>query len=349
MVKLARILAALTLVSLLLLSLACGDDDDTGSDADNGDDALAATETSSATEATRSFVDVRGKAIDVPNEPQRIVAIHDINAGAHLLSLGAPVVGMSQRDSGVREDISRYFDLDGIASVGVTYEPDIEAIAALNPDLIVGEGFNGQGMDQFMNDGVQAQLETIAPVVYIDTFRPVEEVMADFAELIGADAQERFQQQQTEFDGVIEEIRAILGDRWGSTTVSNVDTSTEGGLQIWGPTALAPTDILTRVGAQWPDLMLEAGEPENGGYIGGVSLERIGDLEADIILVTTAHGAGVLGNALYQQMSAVKAGQVIDLSEPTAGSHYANYLYVARFLLNQLTAMEPIDTDIVVE
>jgi iron complex transport system substrate-binding protein len=289
---------------------------------------------------------VRGAPVEVPGSPRRIVAVHDINAGAHLLSLGAPVVGMAVRESGVRNDISRYFDVDGIMPVGVVYEPDIESIAALAPDLIVGEGFNGAGM---FDDAVEQRLEAIAPVVYIDTFRPIEEVMEDFAELVGADAQSRLGDQKEEFDGVVEEIRALLEDEWDSTTVSMFDKSSDGTLQVWGSTALAATDILTRVGARWPDIVLQADQPENGGYLGGVSLERIGDLAADVVIITTAFDTTLLDEAVFQQLGAVQAGQVVDFDEPTAGSHYPNYLFVARFLLERLNDMQPIDTSIVGE
>lgn len=193
------------------LLVACGDDGD--GDTSGQDDG-----------ATRAFVDVTGRSVEVPDRPRRIVAIHDINAGAQLLSLGAPVIGIATRDDGHRSDVTKYFDLDDIAEVGVTYAPNLEAIAALEPDLIVGEGFSGAGMDQFMDAGVQDRLTAIAPVVYIDTFRTVEEVMADFAELVGASATESVDDQQAEFESVLADLQDVLGDRWADVTAAYVQS-----------------------------------------------------------------------------------------------------------------------------
>ena len=44
---------------------------------------------------TRTFVDISGEPIEVPDRAERIVATNDQNAGAQLLSLGAPVVGIA--------------------------------------------------------------------------------------------------------------------------------------------------------------------------------------------------------------------------------------------------------------
>jgi iron complex transport system substrate-binding protein len=293
--------------------------------------------------ATRPFVDETGATIQVPDRPRRIVAIHDINAGGQLLSLGAPVVGISSRDDGFRRDITRYFDLDGVADVGLTYEPNLEAIAALEPDLIVGEGFDGGGMG--FDQSLQSSLEAIAPVVYIDTFRPVEEVMADFAELLGGGAVARFDQQKAELDGKVAELRAILGDRWDEVTASLIALNVNG-LEAWGPTSLPELDLLTRVGAGWVPLQIEADQDPNGGYIGGISTERLPEFSADLIVVQTAYGAEILDDPLYQALPAVQRGQVIEMAEPTAGSHFTNYRYVAGLLIDVLQSMT-IDTTIV--
>lgn len=290
---------------------------------------------------TRGFVDVTGETIEVPDRPRRIVAIHDINAGAQLLSLGAPVVGLATRDDGARADVTRYFDIDDIAEVGLTYEPNIEAIAALEPDLIVGEGFDGAGMDQFMAEGVQANLEAIAPVVYIDTFRPVEEVMADFQELVGNAATESVEDQAVEFASVLEELRDVLGDEWSDVAVSAVFSGEP--LSIPGPTDLVETDILSRVGVSFTQVVLDA---EAEGGFAELSNERVPELEADLLVITTAFDQTLMGNPLYQALAVVQAGQVYEIDEPSAGTHWTNYTAVAQGLLDALRAMD-VDTGIV--
>lgn len=84
----------------------------------------------------------------------------------------------------------------------------------------------------------------------------------------------------------------------------------------------------------------EADRPENGGSIGRLSFERLGEFDADLLLVATAFNRDVLSNPLYQSLGAVQAGRVIELGEPTSGSHYPNYVFVARFLLDALSKLD---------
>jgi len=308
---------------------------------------LAAQDAAACEYGFRPFVDVTGEPICVPDVPERIVAIHDINAGAQVLSLGGPLVGMASREDGFRADVARYFDLEVIVDIGGVYEPNLERILELQPDLIVHEGFDGQLF--LVDDEMLATLQSIAPVVAIDAFRPVEEVMADYQELLGDAATVALEDQQETFSGLLTDIEDILGDDWQNVTASYVDLANDGTLQIWGPTALVPLDILTRVGVTWVPIQQEAGSEENGGFIGGFSLERIDELNADLTLVDVRFTPDTVDNPLYQQLTAVQAGQVIILDEPFSGTHYPNYIATAEMLLDGLTALDDIDTDLVDE
>jgi len=308
---------------------------------------LAAQDTAACEDGFRPFVDVTGEPVCVPEVPERIVAIHDINAGVQVLSLGGPLVGMASREDGFRADVARYFDLEEIVDVGGVYEPNLERILELQPDLIVHEGFDGQLF--LVDDEMLATLQAIAPVVAIDAFRPVEEVMADYQELLGEAATIALEDQQETFNDLLTDIEDILGDDWQNVTASFVDIANDGNLQIWGPTALVPLDILTRVGVIWVPIQQEAGSEENGGYIGGFSLERIDELNADLTLVDVRFTPDTVDNPLYQQLTAVQAGQVIILDEPFSGTHYPNYIATAELLLDGLTALDDIDTDLVDE
>ena len=338
----SRLLLALLAV-LALLAAACGDDDDVSAADDGTEEPAAPSEDSestddedeSGTDGTRTFVDVAGEEIEVPDVPERIVAIHDINAGVQLLSLGAPVVGIATRDDGARADVTRYFDLEGIEEVGLTYEPNIEAIAALEPDLIVGEGYEGAGMDQFMTEGIQESLEQIAPVVYIDTFRPVEDVMADFEELVGDAATESVDEQEAEFESALEALRDVLGDGWSDVAVSAVFSGEP--LSIPGPTDQVETEILSRLGVGFTQVVQDA---EAEGGFAELSNERVPELEADLLVVTDAFDQTILDNPLYQALQVVQAGQVYEIDEPTSGTHWQNYTAVAEDLTAALSAMD---------
>jgi iron complex transport system substrate-binding protein len=308
------------------LLIACGDDDDAGAP---------------EAAATRDFIDVSGKAVQVPDRARRIVVTHDSNAGS-LLALGAPVVGLATRDGNV-DPLKRYFDIDSIETVGEYFEPNVEAIAALHPDLIVHEGYAGEVT---LPPDVMQQLQRIAPVVGIDVFRPVEEVMADVAELLGGDSEAEFERQKAEMESAIEELRTLLGERWPEVTASFVNENA-GVLEAWAPRTLEPSEILSRVGVQWVPLMLEAEKPEHDGYIADISLERLPEFAADLILVNTGYGSAINQHPLFLALEAVREGQVIELDETFGGAHFPAMLVLTRYLSEQIGAMQPLRTDIV--
>jgi iron complex transport system substrate-binding protein len=302
---------------------------------------------------TRTFIDVYGNPIEVPANPMRIVAIHDNNGGAQLLSLGAPVIGLPTRGGEIDPALGEIFDISGIAAVGETYEPDIEAILALEPDLIVGEGYAGQGMDRFMGAGIHESLLEIAPVVYIDTFRSVEDVMSDFAELLGDDYIGLMDEQKVEFDTLVADIEAILGDDWANVTAAYVSKhATAGTLQSAGPTGSTFTDILNRVGVSWVPLVIAAGSPENGGYLGEISNERMNEFESDLLIADAYYDQTILEDPLFLSLQVVEQEQVIvaELSDGNFwGTHFPIYMRAAQFLLDELNAIQPMNTDIVGE
>jgi iron complex transport system substrate-binding protein len=314
------ILAAAGLLS------ACGSDD-TAAPASGG--------------GTRTFVDVTGNGVEVPDVATRIVATNDQNAGAQLLSLGAPVVGIASRDGVIDPSIKAYFDVDDLVTVGEHFEPDIETIAGLRPDLIVHEGYQGAIS---MEDATLDELRQIAPVVGIDAFRPVEEVIGDHARLLGAAATARMDQQKAEFYEVLEELRAVLGDAWKDVVISlmvfNGDT-----MEAWAE--LGETDILTRVGTDVVPLMKDAALPENGGYIANISLGRIPEFSADIVMVDTSFGgAELLKNPIFQRLPAARAGQVVEIESSVSAVHFPGYVTFTKKMLEWMAGRD-LRTDLV--
>jgi iron complex transport system substrate-binding protein len=313
--------------------------------------ALAA-QTTECESGFRPFVDVREIIVCVPNVPQRIVAIHDSNAGAQVLSLGVPLVGMATRDGEFSPGITRYFDLSDVVPIGEYYTPNVELILTLQPDLIVHEGYlEGEVGTLYLEDGVLEALEAIAPVVAIDAFRPVAEVIADYEALLGDAAQVSGAEQQAELDQAIEELRALLGDDWRNVTVSWLGYF-EGDLRTIGSRTVSITNILSEVGVQWSAITQEADQPENGGHLAGISFERLDLFNADL-LIASLWDESLLDNPIYQALPVVQAGQAVELTgdvvRSMGGTHYTGYIDTARFLREQIEALMPLRTDIVTE
>ncbi len=118
---------------------------------------------------TRSFAAANG-AVDIPADPQRIVSLHDLSITLPLVEFGgtARIVGSHGRvdDQGQPyiRTVNTLFDVDfdnsAISFVGVFNQIDLEAIARLEPDLIIGRA----GSDDELLDN----LGKIAPTVLID-------------------------------------------------------------------------------------------------------------------------------------------------------------------------------------
>ena len=79
-----------------------------------------------------SVVDDRGQEIVIRAEPQRIVAVGALYAQV-LVDLGA-----MDRLVGIADSADNPAEVLGFASVGPTFAPSIEAILALDPDLVLG-------------------------------------------------------------------------------------------------------------------------------------------------------------------------------------------------------------------
>lgn len=269
------------------------------------------------TEEARTFRDGRGAEVRVPYSPKRVVAVHDTNAGLQTLSLGLMLDGMVTRGGRFNPDISEFYDLEGVEPVGEVYEPNLEAIAALEPDLIVGEAFEGGAT---LEPGVVERLEQLAPTVFMDVFRPVEDVMADFAGLY--DVRGELREQRTAYEERLRSFREGLGVDPEDVTVSFVQFQTEGNVVTFGLTVSPLQNVLTEVGFRWPE-MVERAEPD--AFI-EVSQERLSELDGDVIF-WEALGEGnerqasgsrrreVEAQPLFQKLAAVEAGQAFALPE----------------------------------
>jgi iron complex transport system substrate-binding protein len=290
---------------------------------------------------TREFVDIYGNSVKVPNEPKRIVAIHDGAGGLQVLELGGALIGMASRGGTLDVGGPVEYELDRVADAGEVYEPNIEAIVNLRPDLIVGEGYQGKGMDQFMTEGVQAQLESIAPVVYIDTFRPVDEVMADFAELLGPKAEARLDEISTDYRQAVAQAKERLAPKVAAgLTAVFVQMKAASTLDVWGDTSIPLTTTLTALGVPQPPVSNEKGP----GSLVSISLERLPDASADVIFLEAGGGefqGDYTGNPLWQALPAVKAGQVARTDDRAYGTSYATYSFVLGEVMKALGDADP--------
>lgn len=254
--------------------------------------------------ATRVFIDDAGRKIEVPVDPQRIVALFGGDGGIQTLSLGVPLVGLATR--GGELDL-KGLDLpsewlEGVAPIGEVFEWDIEAIAALQPDLIIGSAFQGEVFG--LAPEMLSKLERIAPFVALTSFKPIDQVMARFGELLGVDAE--VERQQAAFEARVADIRERMPVDPSQVTIASVYFFPDE-VRLNNQNVDALTQALHEIGVTFSPLVDEITET-NQLFM---SYERIGELNADLIFTN----AGPLPSAarqLFNRLPAVEAGQVYE-------------------------------------
>lgn len=224
----------------------------------------------------RAFTHLGGETC-IPEQPQRIVAARGDSIATPLLDIGAPVIGAgfrTDKDMTYLRGAADIFGMEfveaaGVQSVGSPNEPDFEAIAALEPDLIVLPGWQ---LD------LTEKASTIAPTVVINDNLPFLEHLEILAEVAGLEGV--YEQRLASYRAKIERIRAQLGDP-SAITVSRFDIA-EGGLWFY-PNWGAVDQVINDVGFSRPAIQAEATESSTE-----ISFELLPEFDGDILISSYA-------------------------------------------------------------
>jgi iron complex transport system substrate-binding protein len=279
---------------------------------------------------------------EVPVSPQRIVTVTDQNALLPLLELGVkPLASAGSLEEGGSGIFRRTegFDTSGIEFVGDFTEPNLEAIANLEPDLIVGYE---------VQENIYDRLSQIAPTVMIQVFdRGLDEALMDFADLVGR--RDRAEELRQEYVQRVDALLEDLGDRREELSVSVIspgDTASQ----------FYRADVGQALGTVMGDLDLPRPAPQQGaGDFEPFSLETLPEHDADVVLVIDyaeegSDSASLLTESpLYRSLAAYEAGQayVIDGTK-TVGAAWAR---MGAFLdeLERILLDPDLDTGVVEE
>ncbi|MFG1799667.1 ABC transporter substrate-binding protein [Micromonospora carbonacea] len=289
-----RLAAVLTAAVALGVGLtACGESDP-----------VAGTATGQTREVTHAMGTTK-----VPAEPKRVVVL-DTDKIDTALSLGVTPVGAAT--AGEARSWPTYFGeekLAGIKEVGVLTEPDLEAINALKPDLILGSKFR---QEKFYDE-----LAAIAPTVF------TEKVGITWKENFLLDGQALGKEQQAKdllaaYEKRARDFGAKLGDA-ADRTVSIV-RFIPGAIRVYGPDSFSGI-VVGDTGLGRPERQQLAGKEDKRFDL--VSAERVNEVDADVVFVTAygekaaAEQATVTGGTLWKGLSAVKAGRAHVVSDET--------------------------------
>lgn len=290
----AALLAVLVAFVLALSGCGAGDDD-------------ATTNASVAGESTtRTVTDFTGAKVEVPSEPQRVVVVND-ELTDDALALGVKPVAISKGQG--QDTPPRYLGdrVAGIPVIGDVNQPDLDKVLDARPDLIVVSYVFEEGPLA----GQVEKLRKIAPVFVASS--PEEDEWKSTLEQVGV-ALNREQEAaawQARYDAKVKEVGATLGTNAGAeVTIARWNPD--------GPTFLNTGTFASTVAA---DLGLKRPKNQQGegqGHGESLSLEALGELEADWVflssLTTSGDDAKALesgvGSKAFRQLDAAKAGHV---------------------------------------
>lgn len=266
-------------------------------------------------------------SVEIPVDPTRIVTTHPV-ATHPLVDLGVIPVG---RDGYQGEDYPLW-ELIADVPVVATGERNIEAIAALEPDLILE--VNGA------DDDLVARLREIAPVVLVGVTGPDRTDWRNRARQIAdaVGALDRWQALEDELEARQAEIAARYGDFLAENPIAIWSIWTPGSPALYGSQSMSGP-VLTAAGAVFAE-GIEAVPYE--GYEPQISIEDVPNVLGDArILFYPSDWAGNVADLveetrnteIHQRLPAVVEGREFAIGTQAVSSYLS-----AHFLLDQFEA-----------
>jgi iron complex transport system substrate-binding protein len=215
--------------------------------------------------ANRSVTHVLGTT-EVPVDPQRVVTLDTPHLDT-ALALGITPVGSVQSD--VATGFPEYLGerTEGIDAVGTIEEPDLEAIAALEPDLILSSSVR--------HEEIYDQLSQIAPTVFTDYQEGWRAMFTTTADALNR--AEAGTEALADYDARVDEVGAAVGAEGATASIVRFLPEET---RIYGPETFSGS-LLTDVGFTLPQLSYDE---YSMAY---VSAEEIDQADADVVFSTT--------------------------------------------------------------
>lgn len=251
------------------------------------------------------------RTTEIPREPRRVVVAQHAFLEA-FLELGVPVVGAVQDQSpaaGLETGFSLAdpgaYDVTGIASVGTADQPNLEAVAALDPDLIFVDG------NEYFRP-LYDQLARIAPTVAppVTDAPSARAAVAMIAELTGTT--DRLAALDAGYEENLAGLRERVAGFGGELTVSAIQFKGTDQFRISDEPGAYP----------YVEVMADADIPRPVAQVG------IGDTLDLSIEALPEHDADVLGVVCYGDIADAACTELFDLPIHRAthvgrlGQHY---------------------------
>lgn len=265
--------------------------------------------------------------VEVPSDPQRIVAV-SYDTPMQMMSLGVPLLG-AQDYSRHRQEFSadQFASLAETEPVGAFGELDYEAVAALEPDLIIGDAFE-------IDEQTYERLASIAPtaIVYGENrgdWKPVVDALGD---IVGA--QESLARTSAAYEAKIAEMQDTFAGQLDGQAFALVTVGGQEEFSIQYPIGV-PGGLYEDLGVTYAPSIPDE-EPETGFL--SFPYEQIPEIlgGADVIVSPTqADGttiealAPLFDHRLFRTLPSVRSGHAFELRAP---NRPLDYVLAAEYL-----------------
>ncbi|MFC3800594.1 ABC transporter substrate-binding protein [Cohnella sp. GCM10012308] len=293
------------MILLTVFASACGNNanegaSSTGSAApaasSEGASAQSASPAGSPSSATRKVTDAKGREVEIPTDPKRIVYVG--SDPGDLLALGVTLVGASL--SVIGSQVAYGDRLQGIADVG--YPANLEKVTAQEPDLIIFNDWDEQGLPP---------LEKIAPTVVISEkggFDRMHEIAGVLGKETAADA------YVAAYDEKVKQTKDLLAQKGKQGQSATVLLMMGKVLYVMGHQGLSVSlyDALGYAPPAKVQTLIDGDE-----RFAEISVEVMSDYIGDELYIlkdeedeTKAQAEALFTSSLWKSLPAVKNGQV---------------------------------------
>ncbi|MEM8590962.1 MAG: ABC transporter substrate-binding protein [Pseudomonadota bacterium] len=241
--------------------------------------ALAAFAVPAAAQEMRSYTDALDRTVEIPVDPQRIVAMADHVVALPLIELGANIAASVGRVDGdgnpffrsVRDIFPVYLAQNDLAFIGTGGAVDYEAMAAAQPDLIIARTWNEE---------ILPQMEAIAPTVILSDLQGPLDYYRDLANVAGR--LDLYETLLARYEKQIAVGRDYLGEHSHTYQLPQFEPS-DGQLYVCGRYG-GLTRVLDDLGFEMVGLSAEIRDSDE--FCSEVSAEQVEALEADYLFDT---------------------------------------------------------------
>ncbi len=284
-----KLLCVLLMLTALMLTACSKGDDAAGSEAVNGS-------------ATKKYIDSKGREVELPAHPERIVAHY---YASEFVALGLPIVGTNYINASGILTPAQLQGIENIGGEGVV--PNLEKVVALDPDLIV--------VPNFLQPADLEALSKIAPTVALDYSSDVFARLRTIGEIAGSSA--RAEDWIAAYKAKAEEKR-----KEAASLIQPGETSSafilyqDKQLYVYGPQRLGPI-MYDALGFAMPPKVKELFDRNKDALWETISLETLPDYAGDRIFLVIPDDSDdtkkmveeVLNGPIWKGLPAVKNGK----------------------------------------